>query len=72
MEPRARGERHSLNDNDEEALRETRDETKHGQVKQPKRNGVNKACRNIISPDRAASVTTTANNEPDFISRADW
>lgn len=43
-----------------------------GRVKEPKRNRVNKACKNIISPDQAAPVTTTANNESDFISRADW
>lgn len=36
-----------------------------------KRNRVNKACKNIISPDQAAALTTTANNESNFISRAD-
>lgn len=51
--------------------RKTQAKTKRRRVKQPKRNGVNKACRYIISPDQAVSVTTTANNESDFISRAD-
>lgn len=45
---------------------------KCGRVKEMKRNRVNKAYKNIISPDQAAPVTTTANNESDFISRADW
>lgn len=39
--------------------------------KEVKREQVNEACKNIISPDRAAAVTAAANNEPDFISRAD-
>lgn len=42
-----------------------------GRVEGLKRNGVNKACKNIISPDQAAALTTTANNESNFISRAD-
>lgn len=42
-----------------------------GRVEGLKRNRVNKACKNIISPDQAAALTTTANNESNFISRAD-
>lgn len=52
--------------------RKTATKRKCGRVKELKSSRVNKACRNIISPDQAMTVTTTANNESDSISRADW
>lgn len=59
-------------DNNEKADERLFVKRKDGRVKELRRKRVNKACKNIISPDQAAPVTTTANNESDFISRADW